>query len=139
MKKTHLNVKYGDIIARIRMKDVEDISDLQDKIKGKYGNDLDAPAARIKLFREKENGGEQITKWAQIQALEGKYFQENSGSYLEIGPAVDIVEEATKWIRTVEHATKQIPIDRNMDMSSKPVDVYGTDGPDSMIFEISGY
>ena len=64
MEQTYLNVKYGNLSTVINMEGVGHTSDLQDRIKKKFGDDIDAPPVRIELYNE--DGGKQITNLAEI-------------------------------------------------------------------------
>ncbi|KAJ1339532.1 hypothetical protein BSLG_005856 [Batrachochytrium salamandrivorans] len=43
-------LRYAGTRTRIDITDFEDLSDAQDAIKAKYGEDIPAPAARIQLY-----------------------------------------------------------------------------------------
>ena len=81
MEKKFLNVVYNQMPTRIKVTDVEDISELQDEIKKKYGDDIPASAARIQLF--KSHPDERIATMADYRALPNDFF-------LEDGPRVVI-------------------------------------------------
>ncbi|KAI8904001.1 hypothetical protein EDD86DRAFT_180788, partial [Gorgonomyces haynaldii] len=50
MPKRFLNVEYAGIRTRINIADFEDLSEVQDAIKAKCGEDVPGPASRIQLY-----------------------------------------------------------------------------------------
>ena len=54
MPKRFLNVQYSGISTRIDVTDFEDLSQVQDAIKAKYGEDVPGPAARIQLHDQQD-------------------------------------------------------------------------------------
>ena len=67
-----LNVEYGLVTTRIKILDLEDLSEIQDAIKVEFGSELDAPPARIQLHAD----GELIASWKDFMDLPLGYFIE---------------------------------------------------------------
>ncbi|KAJ8329456.1 hypothetical protein O5D80_002378 [Batrachochytrium dendrobatidis] len=69
MPKRYLNVQYGTLITEIDVTDFEDLSDVQDAIKAKYGPamaDIDAP--QLQLYTN-TNKDQLINTWALLDSL----------------------------------------------------------------------
>ena len=87
--------------TRIKVTDVEDISELQDEIKKKYGDKIPAPPVDIQLFKSHTN--EQIATMADYRALPNDYF-------LEDGPRVGIHIPGMPASRTNENFIKLLNV-----------------------------
>ncbi|KAJ3249922.1 hypothetical protein HK103_004236, partial [Boothiomyces macroporosus] len=83
MTKRFLNVEYNGINARINVTEMEDLSEVQDAIKKKYGEDISAPPSRIQLFQPLDNQEMHINKWKLFNTLAQDYFDED-GLFLVI-------------------------------------------------------
>jgi hypothetical protein len=81
MTKRFLNIIYSDRRTEIDVTGFERLSEVQDKIKEKFGDDIPAPAARIQVSDQQ---GTVIGKWASINSLHDDYFTE-CGTCLVVG------------------------------------------------------
>ncbi|KAJ3308464.1 hypothetical protein HDV04_001221, partial [Boothiomyces sp. JEL0838] len=77
MAKQFLNVQYNGVNARINVTEMEDLSEVQDAIKKKYGEDISAPPSRIQLFQPLDNQEMHINKWKLFNTLPQGYFEED--------------------------------------------------------------
>jgi hypothetical protein len=80
MQKKFLNVNYKGTKTRINVADMEDLSEVQDAIKAKYGDSISLGAAFIQLY---DNQNNLITVWAAFNALTTDYFSER-GSCVDV-------------------------------------------------------
>jgi hypothetical protein len=74
MPKRFLNISYAGRKTRINITEMEDLSEVQDKIKEKFANSLaQVDAADIQLCDQQ---GTVIEKWASLNSLQDDYFKE---------------------------------------------------------------
>ena len=83
-----LNISFQGIKTDINVSGFDRMSQVQDKIKEKFGDDIPASAARIQVSDQE---GTVISRWASINTLPEEYFAEG-GLCLAVSilPAVDI-------------------------------------------------
>jgi hypothetical protein len=81
-QKKYINVRFGLLTTSIRTDEIDDISELQDLIKEKYGNFISAPPAAIQLYKSYPE--ERIARMADFRALPNDFFVEDGGLALEI-------------------------------------------------------
>jgi hypothetical protein len=77
MPKRFLNVEYSGTSTRINVTDMEDLSEVQDAIKAKCGEDVPGPSSRIQLYDQQ---GQHINKWALFNSLPLEYYDEDGPS-----------------------------------------------------------
>jgi len=95
MPKRFLNVEYSGIRARINVTDFEDLSEVQDAVKVKYGPVMaDVGAPQLLFYNEQ---GQQINTWALLNSLPQGYFAER-GACL----AISITPPSTRVASTDE-------------------------------------
>jgi hypothetical protein len=76
MNKRFLNISYKDKKTRINITEMEDLRELHDEIKERFGEDIPAPAADIQVSEE---GGNLIEDLEDIDTLPVGCFAEGGG------------------------------------------------------------
>jgi hypothetical protein len=80
--KRFLNVLYGGQPERIKIADMEDLSEVRDKVKEKY--ELARGSAYIQLWKKTVTENTLISTWNKLKSLPGAYFEEASGIDLTV-------------------------------------------------------
>ena len=85
MSKRFLNVEYENTAARIDIKNMEDICQVQKAVEEWYSKDFpQVTALRVQLWNKTASESKQIKTWSQLKGLPRAYFAEEGGISLTV-------------------------------------------------------
>jgi hypothetical protein len=102
-----INVKYGEISTRIKVKDLEDISELRRSIKEEYGAHITAPPVDIQLYKSYHDEGQKAEALiTDLDDIPEEYYKklEDGGSVLEIRTSSEHSLSSSSAIRKLSYS-----------------------------------